>query len=246
MGVVTQQLPDNWRLQNRYDTTIAFDGTLFSTPLTPLFASGSQEVIATASGRGSARFIRFQEQIVVVRHYLRGGGMAPLLGDNYLYTGWQRSRPVREVNLLHQLWRWALPVPRPVALQLVRHHALWWRGDLATLALPEVTPLLDHLCTTTLADELWREIGATLARFHRRGVYHADLNGRNILLDSEQKIWLIDFDRGQLRRPARRWQQANLQRLLRSLLKWQRQQPDFRFTPKHWQALLEGYQRELP
>jgi 3-deoxy-D-manno-octulosonic acid kinase len=61
-------------------------------------------------------------------------------------------------------------------------------------------------------------VGAEIARFHAHGVYHADLNAHNILL-TDASVWLIDFDRGELRHPARAWQQANLARLKRSLLK---------------------------
>ena len=58
-----------------------------------------------------------------------------------------------------------------------------------------------------------------IARFHRAGLDHADLNAHNILFDSNGRGWLIDFDRGVLRIPATHWRERNLKRLLRSLLK---------------------------
>ena len=65
----------------------------------------------------------------------------------------------------------------------------------------------------------WEETGRLIARFHREGLEHADLNAHNILLDGNGRGWLIDFDRGRMRIPATGWREANLRRLLRSLLK---------------------------
>jgi len=58
------------------------------------------------------------------------------------------------------------------------------------------------------------------------------------------QLYLIDFDRGQLRPPAQAWRLANLQRLRRSLLKLgaaARGEADFEQTV--WQPLLYRYER---
>lgn len=65
----------------------------------------------------------------------------------------------------------------------------------------------------------WEATGQLIARFHRAGLDHADLNAHNILFDAGGHGWLIDFDRGVLRIPATRWRERNLKRLHRSLLK---------------------------
>ena len=53
----------------------------------------------------------------------------------------------------------------------------------------------------------WRAIGAAIARLHRGGVDHADLNAHNILLDGRGAVSVIDFDRGRVR-GARRMDSA--------------------------------------
>lgn len=53
-----------------------------------------------------------------------------------------------------------------------------------------------------LADEVWHKVGQTVRRLHEAGVYHADLNSHNLLLDKEGKVWVIDFDKGAIRSPA--------------------------------------------
>jgi 3-deoxy-D-manno-octulosonic acid kinase len=72
------------------------------------------------------------------------------------------------------------------------------------------------------------------------GVFHADLNAYNIQIDKDDKVWLVDFDRGRLRQPGR-WQQQNLARLHRSLQKIKGLDPRLYFSEANWEQLLEGY-----
>ena len=53
-------------------------------------------------------------------------------------------------------------------------------------------------------DAPWEATGRLVARFHRAGLDHADLNAHNILFDGAGQGWMIDFDRGALRIPATR------------------------------------------
>ena len=64
----------------------------------------------------------------------------------------------------------------------------------------------------------------------------------NVLLDEEGALYLIDFDRGERRKPASGWQQANLARLKRSLEKFRRNERHFAFDEEDWKAILRGYE----
>ena len=55
--------------------------------------------------------------------------------------------------------------------------------------------------------------------FHDAGVWHADLNARNILLDADDEIFLVDFDRARFTPGRAVAGGRNLARLKRSLLK---------------------------
>jgi 3-deoxy-D-manno-octulosonic acid kinase len=84
-----------------------------------------------------------------------------------------------------------------------------------------------------------------VARFHRAGVWHADLNAHNVLVTADG-LYLIDFDRGRMRIPSPAWQQANLQRLRRSLLKLGAAAGgEAAFETVVWQPLLYRYGRTL-
>ncbi len=85
----------------------------------------------------------------------------------------------------------------------------------------------------------WISIGRCIRRFHDFGVCHADLNAHNVLL-SEDSVYLVDFDRCELRR-AGLWRDANLVRLRRSLEKVTYGLPAERFSEADWHGLLNGY-----
>src|SRR5688500_17177149 len=65
----------------------------------------------------------------VLRHYRRGGLMAKLSQDSYLWTGSNRTRSFAEWRLLAELRRRGLPVPAPIAAYYSRG-LLTYRADL--------------------------------------------------------------------------------------------------------------------
>ena len=128
-----------------------------------------------------------------------------------------RSGPGRSYPATWLYVRRDLPVPEPIAASYLRR-GLSYRAWILIERLPDVRSLAD-LVAESPADAPWEQTGRLIARFHRAGLDHADLNAHNILFDSLGKGWLIDLDRGQLRIPETRWRARNLARLERSLLK---------------------------
>jgi 3-deoxy-D-manno-octulosonic acid kinase len=101
--------------------------------------------------------------------------------------------------------------------------------------------LTARLAQNALPTMSWIAIGRCIRRFHDRGVCHADLNAHNILLGAtEEAVYLIDFDRGRLRKPGL-WCDSNLVRLRRSIEKVTYGLPEDRFTEADWHGLLDGY-----
>ena len=182
---------------------------------TALFNPHDAEPVAVG-GRGAAWFVRTDAGDAVLRHYRRGGMVARFSRDSYLWNGAERTRSFREFRLLHALRERGLPVPAPLA-------AAYWRSGTGYRAALLVSRIAGAESLGALLDRgaepPWRAIGGTLAGFHRAGACHADLNVDNVLMDAGGIPWLIDFDRGTLRVPARGWQQANIARLQRSLRK---------------------------
>ncbi|KGE78670.1 3-deoxy-D-manno-octulosonic acid kinase [Halomonas salina] len=182
--------PDHWRRQGR--------------------------VTGEAPGRGASLFLAAGDAEWVLRPYRRGGLVARISESRYLWTGAERSRSFRELRLIAHLFSLGLPVPRPVAAVTTRHGPSY-EAALITVRLNGARALAERLHDAD--DALLARVGATVRRFHDAGLDHVDLNARNLLVDGDDSVWLIDFDRCRLRAPGQ-WQEANLERLARSLTKF--------------------------
>lgn len=197
-----------------------------------------------AGGRGGVAIVATPVGECVLRHYRRGGLVAALMGDRYLWTGAGRTRPFAEFRLLAEIARLELPGPAVVAARYCRH-GMFYSADLITRRIVDARTLAECLAAGRLDGELAEEVGALVARFHRAGVWHADLNAHNVLVAPDE-LYLIDFDRGRMRIPSVAWQQANLQRLRRSLLKLgAAADGEAAFEKRIWQPLLYRYGRTL-
>lgn len=192
-----------------------------------------------AGGRGTITFVHTGTSDWVLRHYRRGGFVARLFDDHYLWQGRDRTRSFREWRLLKRLFELGLPVPRPIAAAWQRRGAAY-TADLITLRIPGARPLSQHLAEAALPERGWKRLGACVRRFHEAGVCHADLTAHNLLLDHTGHPWLLDFDRGRIRR-GRGWRMANLDRLLRSLNKISMLDASTQFAPGNWDMFLSGY-----
>ncbi|MDQ3228853.1 MAG: 3-deoxy-D-manno-octulosonic acid kinase [Pseudomonadota bacterium] len=178
---------------------------------------GEQARPVDGSGRGGAWFVDAPFGRAVLRHYLRGGLMAKLGREGFLWPGANKVRSFAEFRLLRELVKRGLPVPRPYAAQY-RRDGVRYQAAILLERIDNVRSLAERVAIDG-HDAPWEETGRLIARFHRAGLDHADLNAHNILFDSQGHGWLIDFDRGTLRIPATAWRERNLSRLKRSLLK---------------------------
>lgn len=205
---------------------------------------GSASGETARGGRGTVWFVQGAFGAGVLRHYRRGGALARINRDRYLFRGEERTRPFREFRLLQALHAQGLPVPRPLAAGYARSGA-FYRADILIERIQDARTLAESLRDGEQVP--WRGIGAELARFHAARAFHADLNAHNILLSGPSAgtaqappgVWLIDFDRGALR-AGHAWKRSNLRRLQRSLRKLAG--ADARaFDDAGWMQLLDGY-----
>lgn len=197
---------------------------------------------AVAGGRGGVAFLDTPVGAGVLRHFRRGGMVAPLMGDHYLWSGRARSRGFAEFELLARLFQLGLPVPAPIAARYVRR-GLYYTADLITRAIEGTETLADIIALRHLDAALAERVGELVARFHAAGVDHADLNAHNILV-AREGLWLIDFDRGEIRATGTAWKLANLARLKRSLLKVGASNRNETVLDREiWAPLMRGYER---
>lgn len=196
----------------------------------------------SAAGRGDAHFLNFAGRDMVLRPYLRGGLVRKISRDLYVRMGLERARSMREFALTAWMRAQGLPVPQVVAAQVTRLGPVY-RAALLTERIPDAQPFEDHLCAGPLNTAIWHRIGVAVRQMHDAGVYHSDLNRRNILIDAQNQVWLIDFDKCD-RRPPGSWTQENLDRLHRSLARAAPQGRPLHWGIDDWRALVAGYQEK--
>jgi 3-deoxy-D-manno-octulosonic acid kinase len=199
---------------------------------------------AAPGGRGGIVFADTPHGNWALRHYRRGGLVARVMGDRYLWNGAEHTRSFAEFRLLHDLVDRGFDVSRPIAARY-RRQGTHYRADLITQFIPDASTLTWRVQHGGIDTDTARRVGAAIARLHAVGIYHADLNAHNVLIDAD-KVWLIDFDRGELRPPQRTWQAANMARLKRSLIKvGAAAAGEAVFEHEIWEPLMGAYENGL-
>lgn len=203
----------------------------------------NNKVTGTAQGRGVTWFIETDNKHWVLKHYYRGGLIGKFNKDAYLFFSYANTRAVKEFELLTELIELKLPVPKPIACQIVRS-GLFYKADILTERVCSAQDLISYLEKQPVSADLWHKIGQTLKSFHDHNVYHDDLNIHNILIDEQEKVWLIDFDQGEIRKNSASWKADNMNRLLRSFNKEKTKCATLHWQEGDWEPLFKGYHQQ--
>jgi hypothetical protein len=186
------------------------------------------------TGRGKAYGVPLPECDirVVVRRARHGGFFGPLLGDVFLAP----TRAPRELAMSLFLRHVGVATPAVIGFVTYDIGPLLRRADVFTAEVPNAADLGEYLASETgVAErqEAWRATARLLQRLAQHGVWHPDLNAKNVLIVrgamagsatvSERATTLaviLDIDRVRLVVPGDpQLTGANLERLLRSLRK---------------------------
>lgn len=198
-------------------------------------------IVGESSGRNTAYFIDYSNLKMVLRRYYRGGLMAKLSRDSYLFTGYSSARAYSEIYMLNAMIQRDLPVPKPLAAMVEKSALFWYKNAILIERIEDAIDGFHDLLVKPWRPDLWHKLGLMIKQFHLEGVYHSDMNIHNLLLDSNEKFWMIDFDKCRFRDHTSDWQQETINRLKRSLLKEKSKHAEFHFSEANWQALLDGY-----
>lgn len=212
------------------------------------WGEAAQPLAADRGGRAPPLLLPTDPGPSVWRHYQRGGAVARLLGDRYLWRGMAQTRPWRELQVNQHLYQSGLRVPQPLAARVCRQ-GRWYRADLLTVQIADAQTLAQRWAAQSVAEDDWSRLGVAIAQLHAAGCDHADLNAHNLLFDQDNQLWVLDFDRAALRATGGSWGEANLSRLRRSLtkigtssgIKVDAGGP----SAEQWQRLLDAYREKL-
>lgn len=151
---------------------------------------------------------------LVLKPYIRGGLMEPVFRDRFLNTG--SCRAENEFSMLITAARCGIPVPEPICF--VRKGGLLYRCWLATRKIPSQGNLADLGRTAPQAAARTMDaVTHQIRQLIRHRILHVDLHPGNVLLGTDGRIYLLDFDKAcRTRLPAallagkylRRWNRA--------------------------------------
>jgi lipopolysaccharide kinase (Kdo/WaaP) family protein len=197
-------------------------------------------------GRSPLKSIRLRDgETALIRSYRHGGLFRALTGE--CFVTWP-PRPFRELAITEELRRRGLRTVEVYAAGVERVCGPFYRGCLVTRELPDAkdlwAALQDGSVVPSRLGAVLKAAAETVRAMHREGVYHSDLNLKNILIRVKPEGidgYVIDFDKAKLflgRLPVE-LATKNLARLLRSALKLD---PDRRYlTAASWQDFLKFY-----
>ena len=186
----------------------------------------SEKEVSPFQGRERLRFLHLENgETGLVRSYRHGGILRHLTGD--LFFTWP-PRPFRELAITEEVHQRGIPTLEIFGAWVERVWGPFYRGWLITRELRGAddlwAALQNDLYIETNGKSLLRTVARSLRQMHRRGVYHGDLNLKNILVRREKneiRSYIIDFDKASLfpREVPPEKAQKNLSRLLRSVCK---------------------------
>lgn len=135
-----------------------------------------------------------------IRYYVKRYHTA---GKHFLRLYLARPRIKNEWQNLQRFARWGIPTAEIVAWGLERHRGAFVRGAMITreLADTEDLKLLADNDDARLRDRRWvdgvsRQVAEATRRMHDRHFTHNDLKWRNLLVDSQSRVYFIDCPNG--------------------------------------------------
>ncbi|MGN0902095.1 MAG: 3-deoxy-D-manno-octulosonic acid kinase, partial [Succinivibrio sp.] len=154
----------------------------------------NQQDLSFKKGRGKTLMFSKNSISLVLRHYRRGGLTGKLLGDIFLFFEKLKHRAFDEFNMLIRMQEIGLKVPEAVAAKEI-NFGLYLRQDIVIKRLDGFEDLSSVIDRRPLTKEEFESIGNTIRSFFEKDIMHTDLNIRNILINDQREVYLIDFDK---------------------------------------------------
>jgi 3-deoxy-D-manno-octulosonic acid kinase len=215
-----------------------------SLPIATVCDNGGE--VSAYRGRAPLRCLRLPDgERALVRTYHHGGLLRGL--THKVFFTWP-PRPLRELAISEELRQRGVPTVEPCGACVEPLWGPFYRGWFITRELTGARDLWETVSGSLILGfdngAILRAAADGVKRLHREGVYHDDLNLKNILVRREEgglKSYIIDFDKATLflGRVPEAIAQKNLHRLRRSARKLD---PSGRYISEaHWKDFLDRY-----
>ena len=167
------------------------------------------------TGRTGTHLIELQDMgQAVIKHYLRGGILCKLNRRTHLAI--KNSRAQLEFELLSHIQDIGVNAPQPIAF--ASRGRLFYQTWLITKSIPDVKNLSEIIPSESeKAEKAIVNLAAQVNILISHHILHVDLHPGNVLVDPEERVYIIDFDKaktGHTKKHAlakyylRRWERA--------------------------------------
>jgi TP53 regulating kinase-like protein len=142
-------------------------------------------------------------------------------------------RTMHEPQLMHEAKKAGLPTPTIFMVDVKNATII-----MEFIAGRQVKQLLGEV-TKNERQSLCLRIGELIGRIHYHGIIHGDLTTSNMILDSDGKLFFVDFGLGE------KTKELEARGVDLHLMKRALQSTHFRFTEECFNAVIQGYSRAL-
>ena len=180
-----------------------------------LFNLPKDSINSALGGRTSITVVQLEGiGSVVIKYYRRGGAIRYLIKKRYLKCG--KTRCQIEYELLQKVRSLGINAPEPVAFA--------YRGRLFYQCWLVTREIQDHqtLAQISRSNEeqtrmVMKEVVKQISMLIKNKILHVDLHPGNVIVDNQNQVYLLDFDKGSIfpgdknalrRRYLRRWNRA--------------------------------------
>ena len=213
MNTIKNKIYGSYRFESSYNLTDEHIAQLIS-----IFNTPTQAVNTTLAGRVSASATRLTGiGPVIVKHYSRGGVLSHFVKRTYLK--WGKTRCQVEYSQLNYARHSGISVPEPIACAYKGN--LFYKAWLITREITNQQSLASLSCLNRgRTEKAQKELIEQIVLLIGNNVYHTDLHPGNVLVDNENRIFIIDFDKaGYYGKSKSNLRKKYLQRWNRAVLK---------------------------
>ena len=193
--------------------------------LIALFNTPTKIVDSVLGGRSSVTIAQLEGiGSVVVKYYTRGGLLRFIVKRRYLK--WGKKRCQVEYELLQKVRSLGVNAPEPISY--ASQGGLFYKGWLVTKEIKQKQTLAEFSSSDKgRCHILMKELIDQISILINNNIFHVDLHPGNVLVDSNDRVFLLDFDKACLSRQnknklrdhyLKRWRRAVIKHRLPEML----------------------------
>ena len=193
--------------------------------LVRLFNTPTNTVDSVLGGRSSVTIAQIEGiGSVVVKYYTRGGLLRYMVKRRYVK--WGKTRCQIEYELLQKVRNLGVSAPEPIAYAF--QGSLFYKGWLVTREIKQKQTLAELSCADEEHAQIaMKELINQVSTLVNNNIFHVDLHPGNVLVDSHDRVFLLDFDKACLSRKNKnklrdqylsRWRRAVIKHRLPEML----------------------------